>query len=90
MLGAQQEDQPLIGLVFFRVLPRVGAGSCGFLWTSALRTGARNWPFPLSPGHFSLRPCCPLEAEVHERPELAVEKSTGYAWSVQAVDSWHW
>ena len=56
----RQEDQPLIGLVFFCVLPRVCAGSCGFLWTSFLRSGARIWPFPLSPGHSSLRPRCPL------------------------------
>ena len=28
--------------------------------------------------------------EVNERPELAIEKSTGSTWSVQAVDSWLW
>jgi hypothetical protein len=65
----KQKDQPLIGLVFSCVLPRVCAGSCGFLWTSSFPAGTRIWRFPLSPGRFSLRPRCPLEAEVHERPE---------------------
>jgi len=86
----KQEGQPLIGLVFFCALPRAGAGSWGFLWTSSLPAGARIWPFSLSPGYSSLRPRCLLEAEVHECPELAIEKSIAYKWSDQAVDSWHW
>ena len=77
----RQEDQPLIGLVFFCQLPRAGAASCGFLWTSSFRKGARIPPFSLSPGHSSLRPRSPLEAEVHEFVKLYRYESTAYTWS---------
>ena len=52
----RQEDQPLIGLVFFCVLRRVYGGSCGFLWTSAFCAAARNRPVSLSLGRSSLPP----------------------------------
>ena len=80
-------EEVLLGCARPAFAPRVGAGSCGFLWTSRFPTGARIWLFSLSPSHFSLRPRCPLEAEVHEFLEFTHYKSTAYRWSNQAVDS---
>ena len=80
-----KKTNPSSGWSFFCLLPRAGAGPCGFLWTSRFPGGARIWPFSLSPGHSSLRPRCPLEAEVHEFIELHCYESTAYRWSVKRL-----
>jgi len=90
--ATRQEDQPVIGLVFFLL---TGAGSWGSPGTSVIRTATAIWLFSLSPGHSSVRPPTRRRPEVHERlqrnhrqlaafggsgtPVIAAEKSGRYA-----------
>ena len=60
------KNQPFIRLVFFRLLPRVYADSCGFLRTSRFQETPQIRSIFLSLPHYSLYPYLSCKFEVHK------------------------
>jgi hypothetical protein len=78
-----RKDQPLVRLVFFYLLPRACAGSCGFLRSFIPCIPSRFGRDFLSDRHYSLEPQPAVLVEVRMLVFLFLANSIDYMWTNQ-------